>query len=174
MLNNQLLELMEEPGFVASDDFHGINILPVVNFELPTVSKMAGKIPENLTIASHKPIWAGTDWPQYTTEWKYSTYSKYSVNIGCPLILTRHRFFLPRLVTLVWWILSLRTPQEVRIIVIIIYVNKMSSLMWRCLHRALEGIFEVLFLQHRMCEIPGIHLAGSLWLPKEIGWHCLE
>ena len=31
---------------------------------------MAGKIPEYLTIASHKPIWAGTGWLQHTTEYE--------------------------------------------------------------------------------------------------------
>lgn len=134
---------------------------------------MAGTLPKNLTIASHKPIWAGTGWLQHTTEWKYLTYSKYSINISCPLSFTRHRFFLPCHITIVWWTLSLWTLEEMRVIVVIIYVNK-TNLMWRCLHLKIYLKCSLYNTCEGHVKCPKIHLAESLWPHKEIDWHCLQ
>lgn len=156
---------MEEPWFVALDDVH---IPSAVNFELPTLKKKSGW---QDSWKSHNCLsqtrWAGTGWLQHTTEWKYLAYSKYSINSSCPLILTRHRFFLPCHVTTVWGTLSLWTCQEMNVIVVTIYANKMNSFMWRCLH--LRVYLRCFFYNTGCAKCTEIHLAESLRLPKEIG-----
>lgn len=70
MHNNYLLELMHELEFVPSGWFPWYKYSSWCQFQDFNSLKMAGKIPEYLTIASHKPIWAGTGWLQHTTEYE--------------------------------------------------------------------------------------------------------